>query len=68
MFFDLKREVMSINEKPRCMIITYYEEFTEEIEQCDREATWQGDGGGFACDNHKDSLINPKPLDAVVNN
>lgn len=48
---------------PTCIIVTYYCEFTEEIEQCMKEATWQGDNGGFACDEHKNLIINPMPLD-----
>ncbi len=46
-----------------CKTVTYYNEFTNEVERCRNKATWQGDNGGLACDGHKDGLINPRPLD-----
>lgn len=40
-----------------CIIIIYYNEFTEEVELCGKDAKWQGENYGFACDEHKDCLV-----------
>lgn len=48
---------------PMCVVVIYYNEVTEEVEKCNKKATWQGDNGGFACDEHRDFIINPELLD-----
>jgi len=56
--------------KPTCNTVVDFKDFKIDVIliYCNKDPIWQGDNEGFACDNHKDNIFNPKPISEPKNN